>query len=128
MLDFGFYNMDCMEGMKKFPDKYFDIAIVDPPYGLKEHGGRNRSSYVLQKNGKRTFVKDGQYKKLDWDNTPAGKEYFDELMRVSKHQIIFGCNYFDYPLIGGRIVWDKCNDGSGQSGGRNSILQLKYKG
>ena len=107
--------MDCMQGMKEFPDKYFDLAIVDPPYGRKEHGGRNRSRYVRQKNGSKIFVKDGQYENRKWDNEPPSEEYFNELMRVSKNQIIFGCNYFDYPLIGGRIVWDKCNDGSDQS-------------
>lgn len=115
MLDFVYYNMDCMQGMKEFPDKYFDLAIVDPPYGRKEHGGRNRSGYVRQKNGSKIFVKDGQYENRKWDNEPPSEEYFNELMRVSKNQIIFGCNYFDYPLIGGRIVWDKCNDGSDQS-------------
>lgn len=115
MLDFGYYNMDCMQGMKEFPDKYFDLAIVDPPYGRKEHGGRNRSGYVRQKNGSKIFVKDGQYGNRNWDNDPPSEDYFNELMRVSKNQIIFGCNYFDYPLIGGRIVWDKCNDGSDQS-------------
>lgn len=115
MLDFGYYNMDCMDGMKEFPDKYFDLAIVDPEYGRKEHGGRNRSGYVKQKNGNKIFVKDGEYIKRDWDNKPAGKEYFDELLRVSKHQIIWGVNYFDYPFVGGRIIWDKCNDGSDQS-------------
>lgn len=46
MLDFGYYNMDCMQGMKEFPDKYFDLAIVDPAYGRKEHGGKKRSGYV----------------------------------------------------------------------------------
>lgn len=107
--------MDCMKGMKEFPDKYFDLAIVDPPYGRKEHGGRNRSGYVRQKNGSKIFVKDGQYGNRNWDNEPPSEDYFNELMRVSKNQIIFGCNYFDYPLIGGRIVWDKCNDGSDQS-------------
>lgn len=107
--------MDCMQGMKEFPDKYFDLAIVDPPYGRKEHGGRNRSGYVRQKNGSKIFVKDGQYGNRNWDNDPPSEDYFNELMRVSKNQIIFGCNYFDYPLIGGRIVWDKCNDGSDQS-------------
>lgn len=115
MLDFGYYNMDCMQGMKEFPDKYFDLAIVDPPYGRKEHGGRNRSGYVRQKNGGKIFVKDGLYENRKWDNEPPSEDYFNELMRVSKNQIIFGCNYFDYPLIGGRIVWDKCNDGSDQS-------------
>lgn len=115
MLDFGYYNMDCMQGMKEFPDKYFDLAIVDPPYGRREHGGRNRSGYVRQKNGSKIFVKDGQYRNRNWDNEPPSEYYFNELIRVSKNQIIFGCNYFDYPLIGGRIVWDKCNDGSDQS-------------
>jgi site-specific DNA-methyltransferase (adenine-specific) len=115
MLDFGYYNMDCMQGMEEFPDKYFDLAIVDPPYGRKEHGGRNRSGYVRQKNGSKIFVKDGQYGNRNWDNDPPSEDYFNELMRVSKNQIIFGCNYFDYPLIGGRIVWDKCNEGSDQS-------------
>lgn len=115
MLDFGYYNMDCMQGMKEFPDKYFNLAIVDPPYGRKEHGGRNRSGYVRQKNGSKIFVKDGQYGNRNWDNEPPSEDYFNEIMRVSKNQIVFGCNYFDYPLIGGRIVWDKCNDGSDQS-------------
>lgn len=115
MLDFGYYCMNCMDGMKEFPDKYFDIAIVDPEQGRKEHGGKNRSGYVKQKNGSKIFVKDGQYINRGWDYEPAGKEYFDELMRVSKHQIIWGVNYFDYLLTGGRIIWDKCNDGSDQS-------------
>ena len=110
-----YLNCDCMDGMKEFPDKYFEIAIVDPEYGRKEHGGRNRSGYVKQKNGSKIYVKDGQYINRGWDNGPAGKEYFDELIRVSKHQIIWGCNYFDYPFVGGRIIWDKCNDGSDQS-------------
>lgn len=104
-----------MQGMKEFPNKYFDLAIVDPPYGRKEHGGRNRSGYVRQKNGSKIFVKDGQYENRKWDNEPPSEDYFNELIRVSKNQIIWGCNYFDYPLIGGRIIWDKCNDGSDQS-------------
>jgi len=109
------YNMDCMDGMKGFPDKYFELAVVDPEYGRKEHGGKKRSGYVKQKNGARLFVADGGYEKKSWDAKPADAEYFNELMRVSKNQIIWGANYFDYPLIGGRIVWDKCNDGSDQS-------------
>ena len=70
---------------------------------------------MKQKNGRLIFVEDGKYINREWDNKPAGKEYFDELMRVSKNQIIWGCNYFDYPLTGGRIIWDKCNDGNDQS-------------
>jgi len=104
-----------MDYLPRFPDKHFDIAVVDPPYGRKEHGGKNRSSYVRQKNGTRIYVKDGGYKKLDWDNRPPDREYFDQIIRVSKHQIIWGVNYFDYQLPGGRIIWDKCNDGTTQS-------------
>ncbi len=110
-----FYNMDCMEGMKQFPDKYFELAIVDPEYGRKEHGGKDRSKLVQQKNGSKIYVPSGNYKKKDWDNEPAGKEYFQELFRVSKHQIIWGENYFNETFGPGRIIWDKCNDGSDQS-------------
>ena len=97
----SYLNMDCMDGMRRFPDKYFDLAIVDPPYGLKEHGGKNRNGYVTQKNGSKTYVQGGDYEKKDWDNETPGPEYFNELIRVSKNQIIFGCNYFDFPLRGG---------------------------
>ena len=124
MLEFGYYNMDCMEGMKLFPDKYFDLAIVDPPYGLKQHGGIDRSTFVKQKNGSSTYVKDGRYEKCNWDNEPPTEEYFRELFRVSKNQIIWGCNYFNYPFTGGRIIWDKCNDGSDQSGAEIAYCSL----
>lgn len=67
MIEFGYHNLDCMVGMKEFPDKYFDLAICDPEYGRKEHGGKNRSKYVKQKNGNRIYVKDGQYINRGWD-------------------------------------------------------------
>lgn len=118
---------DCMDYLPKFPDKYFDIAVVDPEYGRKEHGGRNRSGYVKQKNGSRIYVSDGQYQNRGWDDEPAGKEYFDELLRVSKHQIIWGVNYFNYPLVGGRIIWDKCNDGSDQSGAEIAYCSMNNR-
>ncbi len=89
------YNMDCMEGMKEFPDKYFELAIVDPPYGIN----------VNQMNmGGRSTVKPTNKK---WDNKIPDKEYFDELFRVSKEQIIWGGNYF--PLRPSRcfVIWDK---------------------
>ena len=72
------YNMDCMDGMRQFPDGYFDLAIVDPPYGLQrfKHGGS-----VINKYGD----ENGQ-----WNNTKPTKEYFEELFRVSKNQIIWG--------------------------------------
>ena len=77
-----------MEYLSQFPDKYFELAVVDPEYGLREHGGKNRSGYVLQKNGSRIYVKDGEYVNRGWDYAPPGKEYFAELMRVSKNQIV----------------------------------------
>lgn len=102
MLDFGYYNMDCMDGMKEFPDKYFDLAVVDPPYfsGPEKRGfyGRKVSPIGVQRS----------YRISEQWEVP-GKEYFDELFRVSKEQIIWGCNYFNYNFPPGRIVWDKCN-------------------
>lgn len=105
MLDFGFYNMDCMEGMKHFPDKYFDLAIVDVPYGIGESGNKNYSRCKLAE------AKD--YKSFYGDDLSApGKEYFDELFRVSKNQIIWGANHFisRMPIDSHCwIVWDKEN-------------------
>ena len=102
MIDFGYYNMDCMDGMKEFPDKYFDIAVVDPPYfsGPEKRGfyGRRISPIGVQ----RVYQKSAEW-------TIPDKAYFDELFRVSKNQIVWGCNYFDYHFPPGRIVWDKCN-------------------
>ena len=76
-----YYNIDCMELMAKYPDKHFDLAIVDPPYGLGNkltNGGWNKK---------------WQDKGSEWDVIPK-KDYFDELFRVSKNWIIFGANYF----------------------------------
>ena len=110
------YCMDCMDALIQIPDKYFDLAVVDPPYGRKEHGGKCRSGYARQKNGTRIFVQDGNYELKKWDNETPTHEYFEELFRVSKNQIIFGCNYFVNEKFGsGRIVWDKCNGKSDQS-------------
>ena len=110
------YNMDCMEYMRTLPDKAFDLAIVDPPYGIGEDGGKSRSKFVIQKNGNRLYVEDGHYEKTGFDAAPPSKEFFNELFRVSKEQIIWGANYFTLPRAGA-IVWDKCNDGSDQSDG-----------
>ena len=113
MLDMNsFVCGDCMDYLPIFPDNYFDLAVTDPPYGIGEHGGMKRSKYVAQKNGSKIFVPDGQYEKRDWDNKPPDSRYFDELKRVSKHQIIWGVNYFDYYFGSGRIIWDKCNGDS----------------
>lgn len=90
---------DCMEGMKTFPDGYFDLAIVDPPYGIGEDGGKCRT-----RGSKRT---NGEAK--GWDKEPPPMEYFVELRRVAKHQIIWGGNYFADKLPASRcwIYWQK---------------------
>lgn len=107
---------DSMEAMKGMADNQFDVAIVDPPYGRKEHGGINRCGWVTQRNGSKIFVKTGnKYAKKEWDNEPAGDMFFEDLMRVSKNQIIWGCNYYAVNFGSGRIIWDKCNEGSDQS-------------
>lgn len=108
-----YHNTDNIEFMRQLPDKYYDLAIADPEQGKKEHGGTNRTQFVIQKNGSRILAQGGHEKK-DWDNTPASEEYFDELFRVSKHQIIWGEQYFPRYFGKGRIVWDKVNEGSAQ--------------
>lgn len=97
----GFYNMDCMEGMKEIPDKYFDLAIVDPPYGGADAIGLTDNKTNGKQAAKRT-----EYKVFD--NVAPTEEYFNELKRVSKEQIIWGVNFYKVlGLEGGRIVWDK---------------------
>ena len=91
------YNMDCMEYMRTLPDKAFDLAVVDPPYGIS----------INHNMGRRKGDKPSEYKKVVWDSKPAGKEYFDELFRVSKNQIVWGANYFQMPPTKCFIVWRK---------------------
>ena len=101
MLDFGFYNMDCMTGMAKFPDKYFDLAIVDPPYGGNDAIGLKDNNNLSKQAANRKAYK-------VFENVAPTQEYFDELKRVSKRQIIWGVNFYEAKgLRGGRIVWDK---------------------
>lgn len=127
-LKLGYWNMNCTDGMAQFPDKYFALAIVDPPYGIGEDGGKKRSNYVRQKNGNRIFVPDGGYEKKTWDDKPPEREYFNELFRVSRNQIVFGVNYFNFIEFGpGRIVWDKCNDGSDQSDAEIAYCSLNNR-
>lgn len=80
MLDFGFYNMDCMEGMKEFPDKYFDLAIVDPPYRDENDPDQ----------WQRRKIAEGNTRKQMFTGKAPTSEYFEELKRVSKNQIIWG--------------------------------------
>lgn len=98
-----FYNMDCMEGMKLISDKYFDLAIVDPPY----FEGPNRHKYYGSSINKLN-IKRKDYLVID-DWSIPDNEYFKELIRVSKQQIVWGINHFDIYLGPGRIIWDKVN-------------------
>ena len=94
-------NEDNMELMARYPDNYFDLAIVDPPYGIIESGGQKGG--VSEKFKNRAYT-NGSIDK--WDNKPK-TEYFEELFRVSKNQIIWGGNYFKLPPTRGIIFWDK---------------------
>lgn len=111
------YNMDCMEAMKEIPDGYFQLAIVDPPYGIG-HDGQRRRIHNNPKHNRKYHAKKG------WDKTPPPPEYFRELERVSINQIIFGGNYFAPQLSRGTkgwLVWDK-----GQHGLSMSDCELVY--
>lgn len=95
------FNMDCMEAMRSMPDQCFDLAVVDPPYGIK----------ISNNMGRRKGERPSEYKKVTWDDAPPPPEYFTELVRVSKNQIIFGANHF-VSLIPAAdsscwICWDK---------------------
>lgn len=120
-------NADCMEVMKHIRDGEFDLACVDPPYGRGEDGGTNRCGNVKQKNGTVLPCMDGGYAKKDWDKEPPPPEFFAELRRVAKHQIVWGANYMPVKLHGGAIVWDKVNDGSDQSGAEIAYCSLNER-
>lgn len=94
------YNEDCMQVMARYPDKYFDLAIVDPPYGIGMDGNNNWSG--------------SKHKVKSWDKEAPCVEYFNELKRVSKNQVIWGANHFieRYPFNSSCwLIWDKQNDG-----------------
>jgi site-specific DNA-methyltransferase (adenine-specific) len=95
------FHADCMDIMKQYPDKYFDLAIVDPPYGL----GKKLAHAGNGKNTQSKFTID--FKSKNWDNEIPSNEYFEQLKRVSKNQIIWGGNYFPLPPTRCFICWDK---------------------
>jgi len=98
------YNEDCVEGMKRYPDKYFDLAVVDPPYGLN-FGAFNRTN--KDSNGNR--YKANKYHNGDWDKETPKDEYWEQLFKVSKNQIVWGGNYFQLPPTQCFIFWYKQN-------------------
>ncbi len=102
------YNIDCMDYMRGLPDKAFDLAIADPPYGV---------SYARGKNGWGVCDNRPSLDDVKWDSKIPEKEFFDELQRVSKYQIIWGGNYFTHllPVSKCWIVWDKLNGSTNKS-------------
>lgn len=112
------YLMDCVAGMRHYPDNYFDLAVVDPPYGLGIDGQKQSINLNNPKANRK------EHKFRGWDNDIPSNEYFDELWRVSKNQIIWGANYFVEHLNKGTkgwIVWYK-----GQEGLTMSDAELAY--
>jgi site-specific DNA-methyltransferase (adenine-specific) len=107
------YHEDCMVGMAKYPDGFFHIAFIDIPYGIdvaKMPFLKEMNTTVKQKNGSRLNGNKNKkpYTIKDWDNKPPNQDYFNELVRVSKNQIIFGVDYVEWDGLGkGRIRWDK---------------------
>ena len=88
-----YFNEDCMVGMERYPDKYFDLAIIDPPY---RNQSENQPTKDMRRNGK-----------IDVFGDKPDKTYFDELFRVSKNQIIWGANNFTLPNYKGFVIWKK---------------------
>ena len=95
-------NCDNIEFLKETPDNYFDLAVVDPPYGKSMDKQLKKRGETCSKNGFKKQIFD-----TDWDSSIPSDEYFEELFRVSKNQIIFGGNYFPLPPTPCWLVWDK---------------------
>ena len=96
-------NADCLDILKQLPDKCIDLVLTDPPYGIGESCGKNKTrSHACQAT---------DYGNKDWDKSIPSKKIFDEIFRVSKNQIIFGGNYFVEYLHNSNcwLVWDKLN-------------------
>lgn len=95
-MDSKVFNTDCLEAMKNYPDKYFELAIVDPPYGIDVNS--------MNMGSRKTITPD---KSKTWDKAIPDNDYFTELFRVSKNQIIWGGNYFPLPNSQYFAIWDK---------------------
>jgi site-specific DNA-methyltransferase (adenine-specific) len=108
------HNQDCLEAMKLMKDNQFDLAIVDPPYGIDADINQNNLG------GKKGFTKNAgtyrSYHTSNWDKEIPSDEYFVELQRVSKKYIIWGGNYFNFVSDSGVIIWYKGNSGNFKEG------------
>jgi len=102
------YLMDCMEGMRGTPDKYYDLAVVDPPYGI----GIDGAIHIRKPDRPSTWDMIEKYERKEWDIQIPDAEYWKELFRVSKNQIVWGGNYFTEFLRPSKcwIFWDKLFD------------------
>jgi site-specific DNA-methyltransferase (adenine-specific) len=116
-------NEDCMEGMARYADKYFDLAIVDPPYGIG--ASKQIASISKIKYRQNSFVKRSDFKSKDWDNLPPNESYFIELFRITKNQIIWGGNYFILPLTNSWIIWNKLQSLHTRSDGEMAWTSFK---
>ena len=107
IMDSIVFNKDCMEVMARYPDNYFDLAVVDPPYGIGFDGNTTANGGIAgRRNG---FTRKQHHEKKGWDKERPSAEYFGELQRISKNQIVWGGNYFAdlLPPKKGWIFWDK---------------------
>ena len=123
-------NEDCMEGMARYPDKYFDLAIVDPPYGIdiNKHRIKDKNIYNTGFNKYGSSISNKKdYGDKDWDKNIPEINYFNELIRISKNQIIWGGNYFAFilPQSFGWIFWDKDTFGSDFADGEIAWTSFK---
>ena len=109
------YYADCIDIMRHYRDKHFDLAIVDPPYGIGQNWKKDRKAKFSDHAN-------------DFNNEVPNNTYFDELFRVSKNQIIFGCNYFwdKLPPSNNLIFWDKHNDPKKQFGSAGELAWTSY--
>ena len=100
------FNEDCMVLMSRYPDKYFDLAVVDPPYGIGD-------TFIGFSSGAKKGKLERVHKEMKWDDNIPSEEYFAELKRASKKQIIWGANYFNsFNNEGGALVWYKNRGGN----------------
>lgn len=124
-------NEDCMELMSRYDDNHFELAIVDPPYGIGADKAQNQAAEQRKKANGKTKAGRGwkEYKKTNWDDSIPDDSYFVELLRVSKKQIIFGGNYF--PLLwkhsNSFIVWNKMQREFSLADGELAWYSLKNK-